>query len=129
MSKKIFLDLNARLSIVQPEDTMVVSDAQAVKQSLWRLLNTKEGEIPYFRGYGLDLEKYEQSPINKQTGQEIHEYIMNKVETYEPRAALAKAPDVIANVDTGYFSFIYHFYVVATGEIIDLPVLNVYVGN
>ena len=129
MAKKIFLDLNARLSIVQPEDTMVVSDAQAVKQSLWRLFNTKEGEIPYFRGYGLDLEKYEQSPINKGTAEEIHDYIMGKVKMYEPRAGLYRAPDVVANVDTGFFSFTYHFYVIATGEIIDLPVLHVYIGN
>ena len=129
MPKKIFLDLNTRLSIIEPEDTMVVSDAQAIKQSLWRLFNTKEGEIPYFRGYGIDVEQFCQQPKNQDTAQEINEYILGKVNLYEPRAGLAKSPDVLANVDTGYLSFVYHFYVKATGEIIDLPVLNVYLGK
>ena len=77
MPKKIFLDLNTRLSIIEPEDTMVVSDAQAIKQSLWRLFNTKEGEIPYFRGYGIDVEQFCQQPMNQDTAQEINEYILH----------------------------------------------------
>ena len=128
MLKTIFLDLNVRLDLVDSSDTMTVSDVKAVKQSLWRLFCTKEGEIPYYRSYGLDLEQFCQSPMSKNTAQQIHEYIMNKVETFETRVALASSPDVVADMNTGYMSFTYRFYVKATAEIIELPALGVYLG-
>ena len=61
--KTIYLDLNVRLDNVDNTDTMTIPDSKAVKQSLWRLLNTKEGEIPYYRSYGLDLEQFCQAHI------------------------------------------------------------------
>lgn len=128
MSKTIYLDLNVHLDIVEPNDVMTVSDVKAVKQSLWRLLCTREGEIPYYRGYGLDLEQFCQAPMTKTTAQEIHEYIMAKVDAYEQRASLASPPDIVADLDNGYMSFTYHFFDKATGELIDLPTLNVYLG-
>lgn len=128
MAKTIYLDLNVRLDLVDSSDTMVISDTKAVKQSLWRLLCTKEGEIPYYRSYGLDLEQFCQAPMTKTTAQEIHEYIMGKVETYETRVALASPPDIIADMNTGYMSFTYRFYVKATAEIIELPPLQIYLG-
>lgn len=128
MAKTIFLDLNVRLDLVDSSDTMTISDVKAVKQSLWRLLCTKEGEIPYYRSYGLDLEQYCQAPMTKATAQKIHEYIMEKVETFETRAGLASPPDIVADMNTGYMSFTYRFYVKATAEIIELPPLQVYLG-
>ena len=128
MAKTIYLDLNVRLDNVDSSDTMTVADSGAVKQSLWRLFCTKEGEIPYFRGYGLDLEQFCQAPMTRSTGQDIHDYIMSKVNTYENRVTLATSPQVVADMDNGYMSFTYHFYVTATGELIDLPTLNVYLG-
>lgn len=126
--KTIYLDLNVRLDNVDNTDTMTIPDSKAVKQSLWRLLNTKEGEIPYYRSYGLDLEQFCQAPMTKATAQDIHRYILGKVETFENRVKLASAPQVVSDMDTGYMSFTYHFYVKATGELIDLPTLNVYLG-
>ena len=128
MAKTIYLDLNVRLDLVDSSDTMVISDVKAVKQSLWRLLCTKEGEIPYYRSYGLDLEQFCQAPMTKATAQEIHEYIMGKVNTFEQRVALASPPQIVADVNTGYMEFTYRFYVIATTEIIELPTLQVYLG-
>lgn len=129
MAKTIFLDLNVRLDSIEPEDIMTVSDAKAIKQSLWRLLCTREGEIPYYRGYGLDLEQFCQAPMNKGTAQRIHEYILGKVHTYETRASLASPPKIVADINTGYMSFTYRFYGVSTSEIIELPPLQVYLGS
>ena len=67
--------------------------------------------------------------MTRSTGQEIHDYIMSKVNTYENRVTLATSPQVVADMDNGYMSFTYHFYVTATGELIDLPTLNVYLGK
>lgn len=128
MAKTIYLDLNVRLDNVDSSDTMTISDSKAVKQSLWRLLCTKEGEIPYYRGYGLDLEQFCQAPMTKATGQDIHDYIMSKVEKYESRVTLASSPQVEADMDRGTMSFTYHFYVKATGELFDLPKIDVYLG-
>ena len=127
MPKKIFLDLNARLSIVQPEDTMVVSDAQAVKQSLWRLLNTKEGEIPYYRAYGLDLKQFLQKPLGESLAREINEYVSGKISIFEQRVDIYK---VNAVSDFENSSIILQYYVKSktTGEIFGLEPLVVPIG-
>ena len=42
-------DLNVRLQEVNPQDTTVIVDKEAVMQSIYRLWGTEEGEIPYYK--------------------------------------------------------------------------------
>ena len=57
-----------------------MEDTKVVVQSIWRLLTTEEGEIPYFRDYGLSLKKYMQYPLSKATADEIYQYVKGKIE-------------------------------------------------
>ena len=128
MTESIYSDLNVRLDNVEPGDVTLVTDSKAVIQSIWRLLNTKEGEIPYQRAYGLDIEKWQQAPMTKRTAQEINDYILEKIANYENRVTLARTPEVYADLDSGYLSFTYYFYVIATQELIQIPTFKVYIG-
>ena len=81
MSQVVFSDINTR--IIRPkEDKFLTTDAEAVFQSIWRLVTTHEGEIPYFRAYGCNLKRFEQLPSaqSEQTKmiKEIRKWINSK---------------------------------------------------
>ena len=56
-------DLNVRLPHVSPQDSAVIVDKEAILQSIYRLFETEEGEIPFYRTYGLNLKPYVQMPL------------------------------------------------------------------
>lgn len=105
-----------------------MEDTKVVVQSIWRLLTTEEGEIPYFRDYGLSLKKYMQYPLSKATADEIYQYVKGKIETYEQRATII---NTFLDVDfnNGYVLMRFTIRVNSTGETYTLPTWRVYVGN
>ena len=123
MSQVVFSDINTR--IIRPkEDKFLTTDAEAVFQSIWRLVTTHEGEIPYFRAYGCNLKRFEQLPLTESTADRIVDYLISKEERWETRGKIIAAD---AKADYNNNSLYLQLYVQcnATGETGVLPDLKV----
>ena len=123
----VYNDLNVRLNTVDGNDIMIIHDARAIKQSLYRLLYTEVGEIPFYRNYGLDLKQFLQKPLTPETAQGIFNYVESRIEAFEPRAEIIEAT---TDVDWNTSSVImeYTFRVKATGDIFTIAPFVVPVG-
>lgn len=84
----IFSDLNVRSKQINTDDVISISDTDAIKQSILRLLGSREGSFPYFRAYGLTLEKYLHYPLNSDTADLIYKEMVDKINTFEQRATV-----------------------------------------
>lgn len=120
-------DLNVRLQEVNSQDTTVIVDKEAVMQSIYRLWGTEEGEIPYYRGYGMNLKQFLHKPLGPMLARDIKEYVDGKIEAYEQRVEVYK---VNAASDYVNQSVILQYYVriKTTGEIVGLEPLVVPIG-
>lgn len=123
----IFSDLNVRLSQVDSTDTMVITDAKAVVQSVWRLFKTEEGEIPYYRGYGLNLKQFIQRPLTKITASDVFDHVKQKIINYEQRVEVLQG-DADADRDNGVILLVFTLRVKATGAVVQLEPLKVPIG-
>ena len=123
----IFSDLNARLPNVAPQDYTIVTDREAILQSIWRLIKTKEGEIPNYRGYGLDLDQFIQRPMNQMLVSNIDEYVSNKIEQYEPRVEVYKS-QVLPDYVNSQVILQYYLKIKSTEEIIALEPITIPIG-
>ena len=120
-------DLNVRLSQVNDKDVAIIVDKEAILQSIYRLLNTEEGEIPFYRSYGMNLKQFLQKPLGPMLARDIKEYVDGKIEAYEQRVEVYK---VNAASDYVNQSVILQYYVriKTTGEIVGLEPLVVPIG-
>lgn len=109
------------------QDTTVIVDKEAILQSLYRLLHTQEGEIPYYRGYGINLKQFVQKPLGPALAREIKEYIDDKIETYEQRVEIYKV-NAASNYQDQTVILQYYVRIKTTGEIIGLEPLVVPIG-
>ncbi len=109
------------------QDTTVIVDKEAILQSIYRLFRTEEGEIPYYRAYGLDLKQFLQKPLGESLAREINEYVSSKINIFEQRVDIYK---VNAVSDFENSSIILQYYVKSktTGEIFGLEPLVVPIG-
>ena len=124
----IFSDLNVRDEFVTDSTDIMIYDTKVVVQSIWRLINTEEGEIPYFRDYGLGIKRFVQYPMTEDTVDYIFDYVKNKISNYETRADVVRAEvDARPEVNELHMSFIIR--VKSTGEYIKLPTWIVQVGS
>ena len=128
LSSCIFLDLNVQDPFVTDSTAILLENTKVVVQSIWRLLTTQEGEIPYFRDYGLDVKKFMQYPLSKATADMIYDYIKGKVSTFETRATIINTY-IDIDYDNGYIIYIFTIRVNSTGETVQLPTWRVYAGN
>lgn len=126
-NKYINSDLNVRLPEVNSQDTMVIVDNEAVMQSVYRLFQTEEGEIPNYRGYGLDLKQFVQRPLGESLATEINSYITDKITTYEQRVDVYQV-NIVSNFETSSISLQYYLKVKDTGEIIGLEPISIPIG-
>jgi len=120
-------DLNVRLPHVSPQDSAVVVDKQAILQSIYRLWETEEGEIPYYRKYGLNLKQFLQKPLNESLVRSVDEYVRGKLEAFEQRVSIAKAQG-IADYTSNSVILKYWVRLKTTGEIVNLAPLRVPIG-
>ena len=123
----IFADLNVRETFVSPSTDILLYDTKVVVQSVWRLITTEEGEIPNFRGYGLNVKQFSQYPLTEGTVDMIYDYVKSKVETYEGRADVISA-DVDVDLINGIIKMAFILSVKSTGERVKLPTWSVQVG-
>lgn len=116
----IFKDINVRDPFVSTSTDIMLEDTKVVVQSVWRLINTEEGEVPYFRNYGIDMKRLTQLPLNKENIDGIIEYIKRRIEAFEDRATIVHT-HIDGNVETGEISMIFYLRVNTTGETATLP--------
>lgn len=123
----VFSDINTRATS-NLGTAFLTSDAKAVFQSIWRLVTTSEGEIPYFRSYGCNLKRFLQYPLTERTADTIFEYVQNKVSEYETRGKIISA-EAQADVSNNILRMRFYVQVNATGETGVLPDLDVIVNR
>lgn len=126
-NKYINSDLNVRLSQVNDKDVTVIVDRDAILQSLYRLFNTEVGEIPNYRGYGLDLKQFIQNPLGKALAQEINEYVSSRINMYEQRVEIYQV-NAVSNFETASVILQYYVRIKTTGEIVGLEPLVIPIG-
>ena len=123
----VYSDINTR-AINKQNTEFLTSDAKAVFQSIWRLLTTIEGEIPYYRGYGCNFKRFLQFHQTSRTADLIFEYAQAKVNEFEPRGRIVSA-SAEADISKNTLSMKFYVQVEATGETGVLPDLNVIVNG
>lgn len=128
MRSYIFKDLNVRDEFVTDSKDVMIYDTKVIVQSVWRLMNTEEGEIPNFRNYGMSLKQFMQFPLTKDTVNSIYNYVKGRVEAFEDRAEIVKA-DVDVSFEQGYIYMIFFLRMKATGDIVKLPLFTIKVAS
>ena len=99
----IFSDLNVRDEFVSDSTSVLIYDTEDIIQSVWRLLNTEEGEIPNYRNYGINVKQFLQYPLAYETIKDIYDYVKGKIETYETRVSVYRA-NADVDFDNGLIS-------------------------
>lgn len=123
----VYSDVNTRAT-ENLGTAFLTSDAKAVFQSIWRLITTIEGEIPYYRAYGCNLKRFLQFPLTQRTADTIFEYVQNKVNEFEPRGKIISAT-ADADISRNTLKMKFYVQVQATGETGVLPDLDVIVNG
>ena len=126
-SNVCYSDMNTRFMDYE-EDKFLTSDAKAVFQSIYRLITTDAGEIPYYRSYGCNLKRFVQKPLTEQTANLIYNYLKDKVEEFEPRGRIISS-EVGADLNNNILRMKLYVQCVATGETGVVPDLYVKVNR
>lgn len=124
----IYLDPNVRDILVSDSTELMLHDNKVIIQSVWRLLNTEEGEIPNFRNYGLNIKQFLQYPLTDNTINLIYEYVKDRVEYFEARTEVARAT-VRVDFSTNEIFMTFYLRLIETGEVIKLPTWVVQVAT
>ena len=128
MPQFVYQDLNVRDEFVTNSTDLLIYDEKVIVQSIWRLLTTQEGEIPNFRIYGLNVKRFSQYPLTKETINTIYNYVKNRIAAFEERATVVRA-DVDASFERQVISMSFYIQMNTTGSIVKLPVWNIKVGS
>ena len=124
----IFSDLNVRDEFVSDSTSVLIYDTEDIIQSVWRLLNTEEGEIPNYRNYGINVKQFLQYPLAYETIKDIYEYVKGKIEIYETRVSVYRA-DADVDFDNGLIIFDFYLLLKNSGEVIKIPTWEVQVST
>ena len=124
----IYLDPNVRDILVSPSTDMMLKDSKVIVQSVWRLMNTEEGEIPNFRNYGLDVKQFGQYPLTDGTIGTIYDYVKGRIEAFEVRTEVIRA-DVDVDFAEGSVSMAFYIRIIETAEVVKLPIWTVKVAG
>ena len=128
MATYIFKDINVRDKFVTDSTSVMLYDTKVVVQSVWRLMNTEEGEIPNFRNYGMNIKQFMQYPLTNDTVDGIFNYIKGKIKTFEDRAEVLKA-DVDVSFEEGYIFMIIYLRMKSSGDVVQLPTFTIQVAS
>lgn len=124
----IYVDPNARDILVSDSTSAMLYNSKVVVQSVWRLFNTEEGEIPNFRNYGINVRQFLQYPLTDETISTIYNYVKKRVEIFEPRAQIIRA-DVDIDFSIGKVFMIFFLRMLNNGDVVKLPTWSVQVSS
>ncbi len=108
----------------------LTSEAQKVKESIWLILCTEQGERVYRPNFGSRLSELVFAPMSSETLIRIRLYVLEALETWEPRIIINEVRtdpdpvrgrvDIIINYRLKNFpdiySFVYPFYLLSKVE-------------
>jgi phage baseplate assembly protein W len=130
MTGFIFTDLNVRLNDVNPNDIVVITDSQAIKQAIEKLINTPLGSIPYYRAYGVDIKQFMHYPLSEDTGKEAYDHIKGQINKFiQMVTVLEDMSTVIIDYDNETISIQIVVQSNNTGEVITLSPVTIPVTN
>lgn len=128
MATYIFKDLNVRDEFVTDSKDVMIYDTKVIIQSIWRLMNTEEGEIPNFRNYGMNIKQFMQYPLTDKTVNYIYNYIKGRIEAFEDRAEVIRS-DVDVSFEEGYIYMVLFLRMKSTGDVVKLPMFTIKVAT
>lgn len=128
MATYIFKDLNVRDEFVTDSTDVMIYDTKVIVQSVWRLMNTEEGEIPNFRNYGMDIRQFMQYPLTDKTVNYIYNYIKNRIEAFEDRAEVIRS-DVDVDFEQGYIFIVLYLRMRNNNDIVRMPMFTIQVAT
>ena len=128
MATYIFKDINVRDEFVTDSKDVMIYDTKVIIQSIWRLMNTEEGEIPNFRNYGMNIKQFMQYPLTDKTVNYIYNYIKGRIEAFEDRAEVIRS-DVDVSFEEGYIYMILFLRMKSTGDVVKLPMFTIKVAT
>lgn len=123
----VLSDLNVRLDYVSPQDSTVITDRETALQSIYRLLETEEGEIPNYRNYGLNLKQFVHRPLNRDLVETVTSYLKGKILMYVADVSI-KEVRTRADYANGYIILNFVLIIQSTQEVIEVQPISVYVG-
>ena len=128
MANYIFKDINVRDEFVTDSKDVMIYDTKVIVQSIWRLMNTEEGEIPNFRNYGMNIKQFMQYPLTDKTVNYIYNYVKGRIEAFEDRAEVIRS-DVDVSFEEGYIYMVLFLRMKSTGDIVKLPMFTIKVAT
>lgn len=93
---EVFSDLSYTPKLDNFGDIGVVRNLDAIKQSIFTIINTKKGSRLFEPDFGCNLNYYLFEPFTSDTGMKIGKDIERNLSRYEPRITLN---EVIVNMD------------------------------
>lgn len=128
MATYIFKDINVRDEFVTDSKDVMIYDTKVIIQSVWRLMNTEEGEIPNFRNYGMNIKQFMQYPLTDKTVNYIYSYVKGRIEAFEDRAEVIRS-DVDVSFEEGYIYMVLFLRMKSTGDVVKLPMFTIQVAT
>lgn len=103
-----YRDLSFNPDLNQKGDISVVTDKQAIRQSLFNIIHTIPGQRIMEPNFGGDVKSLLFEPLDEETANLIGERIQGSIEDYEPRITLIRIDVQIMNDDPGYNIDVYY---------------------
>ena len=130
MADRIYSDINARLPLVSDRDDVIIYERESIIQSIYRLIYTEEGEIPYYRVYGLSLKKFLHYPLTLDTGLQIYNYIVERIKRFETRVEVVDEQSIIDyNPNNSAVLITLYLRIISTNEVFSISIDEIIVNQ
>ena len=110
MKTIIFKDVNTLVN-TQNNQSIDVSDEQAIQNSLYNLFSCQIGTRPWLPEYGTNLPKFIFEPCDNVTAIKIEQSLIESIQRWEPRIKLLKTTDIVSTLPTndGFSVFVTYY--------------------
>jgi len=124
------IDVNARIFEVNDLDSVSVYNTEVIKQQVYKLVNTEEGEIMYFRPYGLNLKQFQFYPLTQNTGALVFQHVVDKVNTFVSSINILGSNSVVElRPDDGVININLVLQVTGTSDVFSININNIIIGG
>jgi len=117
--KRVYKDIDIRLTIRESGDVFKKTDAEAVKQAVKNLVMTNYYEKPFLPKYGGNVRAMLFELADDETAEEVEQQIRGTISRFEPRAEVL---NVVAEVkdEANALGVSVTFRVISTNEIVTI---------
>jgi phage baseplate assembly protein W len=117
MSKSIGNGLN----VVETKDIVVSNNKEAIKNSIYNIFSTKQGDMILNPNFGSSLDMFLFEKITPIMGQKIGDTILNNIKQYEPRIILNRV-DVYPKPDENLYKINVYYKYLGLSELIEMQI-------